>query len=115
MLKRYHNQMPVEPMTEDDWRNADTAALFDAIVLLAERDEAARFFRDLCTYRELEEISSRWAVVKLLDRGIPYREIHDRTGVSTATITRINQWLQHGTGGYREMLDRLASSEEGEE
>jgi TrpR-related protein YerC/YecD len=97
-------------MTTDDWRNDDTAALFDAIVLLEEPEEAARFFRDLCTYRELEEMSSRWAVVKLLDQGISYREIRDQTGVSTATITRINQWLQHGAGGYRTMLDRIGAS-----
>ncbi len=95
------------PMTTDDWRNADTAALFDAIISLSDRDDAARFFRDLCTYRELEEMASRWAVVRLLEQGIPYRAIHDQTGVSTATITRINQWLQHGTGGYRSMLERL--------
>lgn len=100
------------PMTTEDWRNDDTAALFDAILTLDDRDEAARFFRDLCTYRELEEMASRWAVVRLLAAGIPYREIHDRTGVSTATITRINQWLQHGTGGYRSMLERLAQNEE---
>ena len=109
MLKHYHVETMTMPMTTDDWRNDDTAALFDAIVILTDRDDAARFFRDLCTYRELEEMSSRWAVVRLLDQGIPYREIHDRTGVSTATITRINQWLQHGTGGYRTMLDRLAA------
>lgn len=99
------------PMTTDDWRNDDTAALFDTIISLDDRDAAARFFRDLCTYRELEEMASRWAVVRLLSEGIPYREIHDRTGVSTATITRINQWLQHGTGGYREMLDRMGQEE----
>jgi TrpR-related protein YerC/YecD len=52
-------------------------------------------------------MSSRWMVVRLLVDGIPYREINERTGVSTATITRINQWLQHGTGGYRSMLERL--------
>lgn len=100
-------------MSTDDWRNAETAALFDTIVLLQDRDEAARFFRDLCTYRELEEMSSRWAVVRLLADGIPYREIHDRTGVSTATITRINQWLQHGTGGYRAMLDLIDAAGKG--
>ncbi len=94
-------------MTTDDWRNEDTAALFDAILALETRDEAALFFRDLCTRRELGEMSSRWAVVRRLADGMPYREIHDRTGVSTATITRINQWLQHGTGGYRLILDRV--------
>ena len=71
-------------------------------------DEAADFFRDLCTRRELEEMSHRWAVVRLLDEGLSYREIAERTGASTATITRINQWLQHGTGGYRRMLERIA-------
>lgn len=95
------------PIAEADWRNDDTAAVFDAILRLETRDEAAAFFRDLCTRRELEEMASRWAVVRLLDEGHPYREIHDRTGVSTATITRINQWLQHGTGGYRLVLERI--------
>lgn len=95
------------PMGGDDWRNESTAALFDAIVTLDDRDEAARFFRDLCTYRELEEMSTRWAVVRSLAEGTPYRAISDATGASTATVTRINQWLQHGTGGYRAMLDRL--------
>jgi TrpR-related protein YerC/YecD len=95
------------PMNDADWRNDDTAALFDAILTLASRDEAAAFFRDLCTRRELEEMQSRWRVVRLLDEGdYSYREIHDLTGVSTATITRINQWLHHGTGGYRLILDR---------
>jgi len=95
------------PIRDADWRNDDTAALFDAILALDTRDEAAAFFRDLCTRRELEEMRSRWAVVRLLNAGgYSYREIHDLTGVSSATITRINQWLQHGTGGYRLLLDR---------
>ena len=99
------------PMSDDDWRNRDTARLFDAILKLRSRDEAAQFFRDLCTRRELEEMASRWAVVRLLSVGLPYREISDATGVSTATITRINQWLQHGTGGYRLLLDRTGAGE----
>jgi TrpR-related protein YerC/YecD len=96
-------------MTPDtqDWRNADTAALFEAVLALEDREEAAAFFRDLCTRRELTDLSHRWAVVRLLDQGIPYREIAEVTGASTATVTRINQWLQHGAGGYRLILDRL--------
>lgn len=90
----------------DDWRNADTAALFRAVLSLDTVDEAASFFRDLCTLKELNDLSHRWAVVRLLDQGLPYREISDRTGASTATITRINQWLQHGAGGYRLALER---------
>ncbi|MBT8198192.1 MAG: helix-turn-helix domain-containing protein [Acidimicrobiia bacterium] len=99
-------------LTTDEWRSDDTDALFDAILTLSDRDDAERFFRDLCTLRELEEITARWAVVRLLVRGIPYRQIHDETGVSTATITRINQWLQHGTGGYTRALEKLGLSEE---
>jgi TrpR-related protein YerC/YecD len=96
-------------MTPDtqDWRNADTAALFEAVLALEDREEAAAFFRDLCTRKELSDLSHRWAVVRLLDQGIPYREIAEVTGASTATITRINQWLQHGAGGYRLILDRF--------
>ncbi len=91
----------------EDWQNDDTEALFEAILALRGTEEAAAFFRDLCTRRELEEMSQRWAVVRLLDRGLTYREIAEQTGVSTTTITRINQWLRHGTGGYRQALERL--------
>lgn len=93
-------------LPDQDWRNQDTRALFEAILELEDVDEAAAFFRDLCTRRELDEMSHRWAIARLLDQGLPYREIAERTGASTATISRINQWLQHGTGGYRQMLDR---------
>lgn len=94
-------------MPEQDWRTDETRALFETIIRLDSVDEAADFFRDLCTRRELEEMSQRWAVVKLLHQGLSYREIAERSGVSTATVTRINQWLTHGTGGYRQALDRL--------
>ena len=68
--------------------------------------DAERFFRDLCTIPELHTLAARWEVVKLLDRGVPYTEIAERTGASTATITRINTWRRYGTGGYRMQLDR---------
>jgi TrpR-related protein YerC/YecD len=97
-------------MTTGDWRTDDTRALFEAILGLASVDEAADFFRDLCTRRELEEMSHRWAVTRLLDRGLSYREISEITGASTATVTRINQWLHHGTGGYRRALDQVADT-----
>jgi TrpR-related protein YerC/YecD len=101
-------------MANDDWRNDDTAALFDAVLVLKTREDAAHFFRDLCTRRELEEMSQRWAVVRKLAAGHPYREIAAETGVSTATIVRINQWLRHGTGGYQQMLDKLGLGQEKE-
>ena len=93
--------------TIQEWRTKDASALFQAVLTLRNEDEAADFFRDLCTLRELTDLSHRWAVVRLLDQGYPYRQIAEQTSASTATITRINQWLQHGAGGYRLVLDRL--------
>jgi TrpR-related protein YerC/YecD len=94
-------------VTTDKWQTRDTSELFNAVLALRTKDEAAAFFRDLCTLRELTELSHRWAVVRLLDQGRPYRQIAEATSASTATITRINQWLLHGAGGYRLVLDRL--------
>ncbi|MGB5381790.1 MAG: YerC/YecD family TrpR-related protein [Acidimicrobiia bacterium] len=94
------------PDTTDDWRTPSTDALFDALMSLESRDEVQRFFRDLCTRHELEELTARWTVVQLLDEGFSYRRIAEATGVSTTTITRINEWLNHGTGGYRTALAR---------
>ena len=93
--------------TDTTWRTADMAALFDAILALESRDEAERFFRDLCTLGELRDMAQRWAVVRKLEAGRHYAEISRETGASTATITRIASWLNHGEGGYRLMLDRL--------
>ncbi len=90
------------------WAESDDAAsLLDAFVALPDRRAAERFIRDLCTRRELGEMVSRWAVVRGLAGGASYRAIHDATGVSTATITRINDWLRNGTGGYTDALARV--------
>jgi TrpR-related protein YerC/YecD len=91
----------------DDWRTPDVEALLEAIRRLDEIGEAERFFRDLCTLAELRDMAQRWAVVRLLDAGLHYAEISRRTGASTATITRIASWLNHGEGGYRAMLRKL--------
>ena len=93
----------------DDWRTEDTDRLCEALLSLETVDETAQFLRDLCTRRELTEMAHRWAVARLLDRGRPYREIAEQVGASTATVTRINEWLHHGVGGYRLVLDRLGT------
>ncbi len=95
---------------DGDWQTPDTSALMDAILRLESRGEAERFFRDLCTVGELHDMAQRWAVVRLLDAGLHYAEISRRTGASTATITRIAAWLNHGAGGYRLMLERLSAA-----
>ena len=84
--------------------NAD---LFRAILTLETVEECEAFFRDLCTLGELRALGERWNVVLKLKEGLPYRTISEHTGVSTATITRVAHWLQHGRGGYDRALERL--------
>lgn len=97
-------------MSSSDTRGIEPLAglddLTEAILSLRERDEVQRFLRDLCTLPELEALAHRWQTVKLLEQGVPYLEIAERVPTSTATVTRVAQWLRHGTGGYRIALDR---------
>jgi TrpR-related protein YerC/YecD len=88
------------------WQTRETRQLFDAIRSLRSRAELEAFLRDLCTLSELEAMAHRWEVARLVDRGLPYLEIAQRTGASTATVTRVAHWLRHGEGGYRIAIDR---------
>jgi TrpR-related protein YerC/YecD len=80
--------------------------LADAFLSLRSRDEVRRFLRDLCTLPELEALSHRWQTALLLEQSVPYVDIAQRVPTSTATVTRVAQWLRHGTGGYRIALER---------
>ena len=80
--------------------------LSDAFLSLTTQDEARRFLRDLCTLAELEQLTHRWHIVRLLDEKMPYLEIAERVQTSTATVTRVAHWLRYGTGGYRSVLER---------
>ncbi len=93
---------------EARWLDDDVRALAQAVVLLRDADEAVAFLRDLCTIGELKELGQRWHVARLLDEGISYHDISERTGASSATISRVAQWLRYGRDGYRLVIDRLA-------
>ncbi len=80
--------------------------LVAALRTLRTTDEVTRFLRDLCTRAELEALVHRWRTARLLDEGVPYLEIAERVPTSTATVTRVAQWVRHGTGGYRIALGR---------
>jgi TrpR-related protein YerC/YecD len=80
--------------------------LAEAVLALKTTDEVRRFLRDLCTLPELEALTHRWQTVLLLEEGVPYVEIASRVPTSTATVTRVAQWLRHGAGGYRIALER---------
>ncbi|MDP1603894.1 MAG: YerC/YecD family TrpR-related protein [Legionella sp.] len=85
-------------------------SLMHAISLLQNQNEATAFFTDLCTPAELEAMADRWLVVPLLRQGIPYRTIHEQTGVSVTTITRVARCLSLGSGGYLLLAERLEQS-----
>jgi TrpR-related protein YerC/YecD len=82
-------------------------ALFSAVLTLKSIEECRSFFRDLCTPAELQALADRWAVVGLLQQGVPYREISKQTGVSVTTIGRVARYLQNGNGGYMLAADRM--------
>jgi len=84
-------------------------ALFRAIVSLRDTNDCGNFLRDLCTPAELQALVDRWHVVELLTQGLPYRRIHDLTGVSVTTIGRVARFLTDGFGGYQAALDRTGA------
>jgi TrpR-related protein YerC/YecD len=88
------------------WRTPAVRDLLETIVRLRDVAEAEQFFRDLCTLAELEAMAHRWEVAKLLDEGLTYLEVAQRAHASTATVTRVAQWLKHGEGGYRLAIER---------
>jgi TrpR-related protein YerC/YecD len=101
-----------QPNEEQAWLTDDVLAVARAIVAVRTEDEALRFLRDLCTVTELREFGERWQVARLLDAGHSYAAIQQQTGASSATISRVGQWLRYGRGGYRLAIDRLAGDRE---
>ena len=81
--------------------------LFDAILMLRNREECYRFFEDVCTVNELMSISQRVEVARMLTSKRTYLEIAEKTGASTATISRVNRSLMYGQDGYGMVFDRL--------
>lgn len=85
-------------------------ALFDAVLSLKDREECYSFFEDLCTVNELLSLSQRFEVAAMLREHKTYLEIADKTGASTATISRVNRSLNYGNDGYELVFERILSS-----
>ena len=81
--------------------------LYRAILSLTTLEDCHAFFQDLCTVSELRAMSQRLEVAQMLDEGMIYNDILERTGASSATISRVNRALQYGAGGYKAVLPRL--------
>ena len=84
--------------------------LFDAVLCLNTREECYNFFEDLCTVNELLSLSQRFEVASMLKEKCTYLEIADKTGASTATISRVNRSLNYGNDGYDMIFERLKSN-----
>jgi len=89
---------------------AARSSLAEAFLAMRTAEEMRALLKDLTTPSELEALVDRWRVVKFVDEGRPYREIHDLTGVSVTTIGRVARFLEYGNGGYRKALERLKES-----
>ncbi len=83
--------------------------LYQAVLSLQTPEECRAFFEDLCTVAELKAMSQRLEVAQLLDEGLIYNDILQRTGASSATISRVNRALQYGADGYKTVLPRVKS------
>lgn len=92
------------------WKNEQTDLLMDALLSLKTREEAYRLLEDMLTVQELKSITQRLEVAVMLRGKVTYQEIAQRTGASTATISRVNRSLQYGAEGYNLTLDRLQDS-----
>ena len=87
--------------------NNDVMEFFSAILSLENEDECSAFFEDVCTFKELNDIAQRLRAAKLLKSGASYTEISGATGMSTATISRVNRCLAYGSGGYKMVIERM--------
>ena len=87
-------------------RSMETDILFEAILSLQSVEECYAFFEDICTIKEQQAMAQRFQVACQLDAGKNYNEVYEDTGVSSATICRVNKCLQYGSG-YRTVLERM--------
>ena len=93
-------------MTKNEKRE-HSDLLYQAILTLKDLDECRKFFSDLCTVAELRAMEQRFEVAMLLSDGMIYNDILERTGASSATISRVNRALQYGADGYQTVLPRI--------
>ena len=92
-------------------RKEKSDLLYRAILKLETEDECYRFFQDLCTISELRSMEQRFEVATLLSSGMIYTDILEKTGASSATISRVNRSLMAGAGGYESILEKMAESD----
>lgn len=95
-----------------DLRNETVDRLFEAILNLETIDDCYRFFEDVCTIKEIKDISQRLSIAALLNQGMNYQSIARIVDASSATISRVNRCLNYGSGGYRSALAKMRPLED---
>lgn len=88
-------------------RTEEVEHLFEAVLTLQDKEECFKFFEDICTVNELLSIAQRYEVAKMLRDKRTYNEISEKTGASTATISRVNRSLNYGSDGYDMVFERI--------
>jgi len=91
----------------DIFANENVKLLIKAMATLETEEEIRAFLEDIMTTKEILDVSQRMMVAKLLDEGLVYNKIMERSGASTTTISRVNRCYAYGSGGYRNVLDKL--------
>lgn len=102
-------------MYDSKFKSNETDDLFAAILALENEEDCYRFFEDLMTIKELQAVTQRWQVARMLDGKKTYGEIETATKASAATISRVNKCLQYGAGGYTRVLKRIQKQEADDE
>lgn len=95
-----------------NWYTQSTEDLCNAILSLKTKEECRAFLEDICTIKEIQDISQRLAVARMLSRGVSYTTICRETGASTATISRVSRCYEYGAGGYKTVISRLREEED---
>lgn len=101
-------------MAQKSRKSEATDALFRAVLSLQSVEECYAFFEDLCTMKELSDMSQRFQAARLLLQGSTYDQIVKEVEISTATISRINRCIQYGEGGYQTVIERMEQAEPNE-
>jgi len=95
-----------------DFHSKSLDRLFEAVLRLESVEECYKFFEDVCTINEVQDMAQRFDVALMLDEGRNYQSISKEVNVSTATISRVSRCLNYGSGGYRSAIEKLKVSEE---
>lgn len=97
----------VDFMQIDKLKGQELDDLFDGILSLESKEDCYKFFDDICTSNELVALKQRFQVAKLINEGMTYSKIQEKTGASSATVSRVKRCIDYGSGGYITVLDKM--------